>query len=595
MLDRAVADEKLSASARENILRWLTESRYARYRDSVVHHIETEKWRQLDDAFWTIIPFGTGGRRGCMYPIGSNTINERTIGESASGLAAYVRSVNSTGADLSCAIAYDTRHNSRTFAELCARIMVAADFSVYFLDDFRSTPELSFLVRHKNCSCGIMVTASHNPPSDNAVKVYWSTGGQILPPHDEAIIELVMNVGEIEEGISFEEAVAQGAIEICTTEIDGAFVQAVASEGFGGDRNLSILYSPLHGVGASAVCPVLAAAGFSDVEVFADHASPSGDFPNVPGHVSNPENPEVYEAIVARAQESGADLVMVSDPDCDRIGCSARVSLNADAAWRTFNGNQIGVLLADYVLERRKSALTSQHYLVKTLVTTEMIRRIGESYGVATHGDLLVGFKWIGAKIDEAGPEHFVFGAEESHGYLMGQYARDKDGAMAAMLLAELAAKVKSEGKTLHEKLDDLYWQHGYHAERLMTIRMEGSQGMIRMQQLMKELRENPPQAISGIAVSGLRDYLAGRTILPDGSSRSLQGPTGDIVVIDLADDGNYVAVRPSGTEPKVKVYLFTYVAPELLSDLETAKQEMDARLDGIEKDLRAIAEADSS
>ena len=578
-LDRAVADGRLSASARENILTWLTETRYRRYHDAVVHHIESESWQQLDDAFWTIIPFGTGGRRGRMYPIGSNSINERTIGESAAGLASYVRDASTSNADLSCAIAYDTRHNSRAFAELCARIMVAAGFRVYLLDDFRSTPELSFLVRHKKCSCGIMVTASHNPPSDNAVKIYWSTGGQVLPPHDEGIIERVMNVGEIEEGMSFEESVQRGEIMICTAEVDAAFVHAVAAQGFRGSRNLSILYSPLHGVGASAVCPVLAADGFDDVEVFAEHASPSGDFPHVPGHVSNPENPEVYDAIVARAKESGADLVMVSDPDCDRVGCSAPLSLNAHAAWNTFNGNQIGALLADYV--------------VKTLVTTEMIRRIGDSYGGATHGDLLVGFKWVGAKIDEVGPDHFVFGVEESHGYLMGQHARDKDGAMAAMLLAELAAKVKGEGKTLHEKLDALYWQHGYHAERLMTIRMEGSEGMIRMQQLMKQLRENPLRAISGIAVSGLRDYLTGHTVLPDRSSRSLAGPTGDMILIDLAEDGNYVAVRPSGTEPKVKVYLFTYVAPEQLADLETTKRDMDARLGDMEKDLKAIAEAD--
>ncbi|HND55721.1 MAG TPA: phospho-sugar mutase, partial [Pirellulaceae bacterium] len=421
---------KITSGAVENIRKWLTQPRYAGYAAQVAQHVADGKWKELDDAFWTVIPFGTGGRRGRMYPIGSNAINDRTIGESAQGLAEYVKGQASGGA-LACAIAYDTRHNSRHFAELCAGVMVANGFKVYFLDDYRSTPELSFLVRFKQCSCGIMVTASHNPPSDNAVKVYWSTGGQVLPPHDKGIIERVMNAQQIEQA-NFADAVAAGKVVICTAETDAAFLEALKSQRNPGPRDLKIIYSPLHGVGAANVLPALAADGFTDVELFAEHAERSGDFPNVPGHVSNPENPQVFGHIIQRAMATGADLILATDPDCDRMGCAAKLTPTAGSPWATLSGNQIGVLLADFLLEQRARGrrVTPDQYVVKTLVTTEMIRRIAESYGASTHGNLHVGFKYIGGTMDEQGADKFIFGTEESHGYLVGQYARDKDGAV---------------------------------------------------------------------------------------------------------------------------------------------------------------------
>lgn len=589
-LGAGLQQQKLTSSAAENIRKWLTEPRYAAYAAEVARHLAVEQWQKLDDVFWTVIPFGTGGRRGRMYPIGSNAINDRTIGESAQGLADYVRQELGAQGGLSCAIAYDTRNNSRHFAELCAGIMVASGFKVYFLDDYRSTPELSFLVRYKHCSCGIMVTASHNPPSDNAVKVYWSTGCQVMPPHDEAIIARVMTVQDIRQA-DFANAVTDGEVVICTSEVDAAFVQAVITQRRPGTRNLKIVYSPLHGVGASAVCPVLQADGFTEVEVFGPHREPNGNFPNVPGHVSNPENPEVYEAIIERAKQTGADLVLVTDPDCDRIGAAAPLTLKPGAAWATFTGNQIGVLLTDFVLENT-AGLTPDHYLVKTLVTTEMIRRIGQSYGVKTYGDLLVGFKWIGGLMDEKGPDTFVLGLEESHGYLAGQYARDKDGALAAMLMAEAAARAKAAGKSVYQKLEDLFWQHGYHAEHVLNLQMEGSEGMGRMKALMQQFRDRPPRTLAEIPVAAVRDYqnLVVRTAA--GQVRPLAGPQGDLVMLDLAAQGNYVAVRPSGTEPKVKFYMFTFVPAEQLADLEQTKQDMARRLNGYYADLKAFADA---
>ncbi len=590
-LEEARATGKLTEGAAENIRIWLSEPRYADYAPQVAEQIAAENWQQLDDVFWTIIPFGTGGRRGKMYPIGSNAINDRTIGESAQGLAEYVREQNAAGDELACAIAYDTRHRSRHFAELCAEILLANGFRVYFLDGYRSTPELSFAVRYKKCACGIMVTASHNPPSDNAVKAYWSTGGQLLPPHDKGVIDRVMNVREIHR-VAFKQAVADGKIVFCQEEVDRAFLNAVIAQSLPGPRELKVIYSPLHGVGASAVMPVLEADGFSDVELFAPQAEPDGDFPNVPGHVSNPENPQVFDALIERGKQVGADLVLATDPDCDRIGLAAPVSTKPGAEWKTMTGNQIGALLTEYVLAGRRRSLTPQHYVIKTLVTTDMVARIAESYGVQCYGNLLVGFKWIGGLIDEQGPEHFVFGTEESHGYLAGTHVRDKDGAVGAMLAAELAAAVKAEGKTLHEKLDDLYWQYGCHAEKMVSVTMPGAEGMDRMQALMARFRSDPPEQLAGLKVAAVRDYLQQTVTAVGAQPQPLEGPKGDLVILDLAQPGSYVAVRPSGTEPKVKFYMFTSEPPEQLHDLEETKEQLAQRLEQLAADLRAFAGA---
>ncbi len=601
LLDQAVQSGRLSRGAKPNIRAWLTQPRYGDYAAEVAEHLQQGKWKELDDAFWTIIPFGTGGRRGRMYPIGSNAINDRTIGESAQGLADYVhrhpeafQPALGENDGLSCAIAYDTRHRSRHFAELCAEIMVANGFKVCFLDGHRSTPELSVTVRHKRCNCGIMVTASHNPPSDNAVKVYGSSGGQLLPPHDSGVIDCVMNADQIQRR-PFAECVADGAVEFCQDEVDHVYVENVLAQSqllnqTDHDHPLSILYSPLHGVGATGVLPSLAGAGFHQVEVFGPHATPDGDFPNVPGHVSNPENPETFTAMIEHAETSGAELIMSTDPDADRLGAAAR--LGAGQPFATFTGNQIGALLADFVLSAKQQAgkLTPQHYVVKTLVTTELIRRIADSYGATTYGNLLVGFKWIAQVIDQVGPEKFVLGTEESHGFQVGTYARDKDGAVAALLLAELAVTCKANGQTLQEKLNELFERHGAHAERTVSVSFPGSEGMARMMKLMADLRSDPPQQLAGLPVKQVRDYENLLVTPRGGSAAPLDGPRGDLVICDLEAEGNYAAVRPSGTEPKVKFYLFTYEPVTQSAGVEAAKAKLIQRLDALESDLKQVA-----
>jgi phosphoglucomutase/phosphomannomutase len=300
----------------------------------------------------------------------------------------------------------------------------------------------------------------------------------------------------------------------------------------------------------------------------------------------------VFDAIIERARATGADIAVATDPDCDRIGCAAPLTAGKDSPWNTFTGNQIGALLADFMLEnRRKSGqISSQHFIVQTLVTTQMVRRIGDSYGVRTIGDLLVGFKWIAQAIDEYGPDFFIYGTEESHGYMAGTYSRDKDGAVASMLLCELASMLKAAGQTLHDKLDALFWQHGAHAERTVSVKMPGSEGMARMQEVMAAFRASPPAEIGDDRVAQIRDYER-QTVTPSGGKpQPLAGPMGDLVFLDLATSSNYVACRPSGTEPKIKFYMFTCIPPEQLSNLELAKQQLQQRLDRMEVDLRKFA-----
>ncbi len=588
LVTQAVSNEQLSATAAENIHRWLSEERYAAYAPLVIEHIDHSQWQELDDAFWTVIPFGTGGRRGRMYPIGSNTINDRTIGESARGLADYMLQVTPDDQDLACAIAYDTRHKSRHFAELCAEIMVAAGFQVYFLDDYRPTPELSFLVRQQDCQCGIMVTASHNPPSDNAVKVYGPSGGQVLPPHDQGIIDAVAAVQMIPR-IDFATAVTDGRIILDTVSTDTAYQEQVVSLSVPGPRDLKVVYSPLHGVGSSSVLPVLQQAGFADVHVYEPHATPDGDFPNVPEHVSNPENPAIFDQVIADAQNRAADLVLVTDPDADRMGCAAPITADTQGDWATLDGNSLSALLADYVLSRYQATggLESDHYIIKTLVTTELVRRIANAYGVRTQGDVLVGFKWICGCMDDEGADQMLFATEESHGFLVGQHVRDKDGIVACLLMAELAAQVKAEGQSIHDRLERLYEQHGIHQERTLNLRMEGSQGMQRMTQLMAALRSHPPTHLGDLAVINRRDYLQQVSIDTAGNQQPLPGPMADLIFLDLETPGNHVAIRPSGTEPKIKIYLFMFMDPGSWTEMSTGKQQLQERADQIETTLR--------
>jgi phosphoglucomutase len=590
-LQKAETGGRISASAAANIRRWLIEAPFARYRDQLIADIDAGRWSTLDEAFYAVLEFGTGGRRGKMYPVGTNVLNNRTMAESARGLADYINARKAPGEPRSCVIARDTRHNSSEFAALCARVLAAAGFKVFLFPEPRSTPLLSFAVRALGCDGGIMITASHNPPSDNGFKCYAPSGGQVVPPDDSGIIACVKAASdrEIPEK-SYEQGLADGSIVLVEPELDQGYVKAVVSQSVSRDRDLSIVYTPMHGVGETSVAAALKTAGFERVNILASQRTPDGDFPNVPGHVSNPEIPKTLDAGIAEAKATSADLVIASDPDADRIGVAVPVTGDPSGAWTTLDGNQIGVVLAAFVMRQTKAAgkLRSDHYLITTLVSSLMTRALTEREGVRIEDDLLVGFKWIGQRIDEVGPAGFLFAFEESHGYLKGTHVRDKDAAIGGLLFAELAATVKARGKTVLEYLDELYVEVGHHGERLINKVIEGRKGVEQIKELMVAFRANPPRTIGGLRLTDVYDYGRHEIRGLDGSAqvRPLPSPSGDLLIFHTKAPGTRFAARPSGTEPKIKFYLFARTEVSGPGGLAAAKAETARRLDGMAADI---------
>lgn len=589
-VEEAVRTGRLSSSAAENVRRWVTEPRFEEYLPELAAHLADGRFRELEAAFWEVIPFGTGGRRGTMYPIGTAVVNDRTIGESAQGLADYLRKAKGDGR-LRAVVSRDGRHRSDDFARLTASVLAANGIDVFFFPEPRATPELSFAVRHLGGDAGVMISASHNPPSDNGFKCYWDTGGQVLSPHDRGIIECVYGVGTIRQ-MPFDEAVAAGRITLLDDQVDRAYSGAVCAEGLSDARQVCLLYTPLHGVGESAVVRVLEQAGFENVDVLASQRTIDGDFTNVPNHIPNPEVPDALEPAVAEARREGHDLVLASDPDADRLGAAVRV---AGDHFVHLTGNQIASLLADYVLSKMEArgGLTPRHYVVKTLVTTDLLRRVAEHYGVEMHGNLLVGFKYIAREMDAAGPERFVFGAEESYGYLKGAYARDKDAAVAALLLAERAAELKATGKTLADQLDALYIRHGYHVEGAASKTCPGAEGAAQTAFLLNRFRTNPPAELGGVILDHVKDYDAHevRALPANEKVERLPEPDGPLLFFHAKDEGFAFAVRPSGTEPKIKFYLFGYGKVTDGNPLAEVKRAMDAKLERLRNALLQYVE----
>lgn len=588
-LEAAVAAKKLSDSAAANIKRWLTESGYAAYRPKVLALVEAQNFAELDRLFWEVIPFGTGGRRGLMADIGSATMNERTVAESANGLAEYLQQAKGKFGG-SAVIAHDTRHRSREFAELSARVLSARGLHVHLFESHRSTPELSFAVRHLRCDVGLMITASHNPPSDNGVKAYWSTGAQVLPPHDKGIIACVYETNQVLAD-DLDQAVAENRIELVGEEIDDAYTRAVRMLSLSSSRDVPVLYTPLHGVGETSVYRVLDEAGFEGLSIFEPHRAPDGSFPNVPNHFPNPELPAVFDAPIEEAKKIGAALVLASDPDADRLGVAVR---DARGNYVHLTGNRIGALLTDYVCRKRRAVgtLGPQHYVVETLVTTPLIAAIAKGYKIRAVDNLLVGFKYIAQTMDRDGPDRFVFGAEESLGYLAGSYARDKDAAIAALYLCECAAELRKQNKTLLDRLDELYLEHGYYVESQKSETCQGPKGKVLIEKLMDELARNPPATIAGINLARVRDYQHHEIRrLPDNDRiTDLPEPKGELVIFESVPGDCQIsfAARPSGTEPKIKFYFFAKAAcaaPEALPDV---KAQTDGRLKEFQTALSA-------
>ena len=590
----------LSPEASSNIRRWLSSDSFASYQAELCRAISAGEWKSLEDLFYKVLEFGTGGRRGLMAPIGTNVLNERTMAESARGLVDVLLAKNPGGEQrMSVVIAHDTRHNSPEFARVCARTIAAAGLDVWLFDSFRSTPLLSFAVRHLKCDAGIMITASHNPPSDNGFKCYNHHGAQVVPPDDTAIIDAVVALADKPIPLAdFAEAVAAGQIKMAPATVDEAYLAAVLGESVSEARDLAIVYTPMHGVGGGSVGAALVKAGFTSVNQLAAQSIPDGNFPTIPGHVANPEIPKTLEAAIAEARATGADLVLASDPDADRIGAAVPATGDPAGDWVTIDGNSIGVLLAAYVLDQTKATgrLKPGHFLVSTLVSTPMAPAIYRKNGLKVVNQLLVGFKWIAQAIDATGPADFLFGFEESHGYLKGTYARDKDATVAAFLFAEMAATLKARGQSVLEYLDSLFMQVGHYGQAAFNLTLTGRDGAEKIQKIMASFRATPPARVAGIQVVRVDDYKNHITKLlsPKYIEASLPEPAGDLLIFELAQADVKFAVRPSGTEPKIKFYLFARTeipAGTTVVELPLFKKKTADLLVSLEKDLKQIAE----
>ena len=586
-IDAAVRANRLTAPAADNLSRWLTEPQYKQYVPRLEAMVAAEEFAELDRLFWETIRFGTGGRRGPMSEFGSATINARTIAESAHGLATYLRQSKGTPGGRA-AVARDTRNRSPEFARLTATTLAAHGLKVFYFESFRSTPELSFAVRRLHCDVGVVISASHNPPTDNGFKAYWSNGGQVLPPHDQGIIDCVYQAGEIPT-VDFDEAVADGRIELIGEAVDRDYRDAVLKLSLSDARDIPALFTPLHGVGETSVYHVLREAGFERVELFGPQSRPDGNFPNVPDHFPNPERPEVFQAAIAYARETGAELILASDPDADRLGVVAKTP---GGEYTILSGNRVGALLTDFVLRKRRDVgtLSAEHYVVETLVTTPLIAAIARSYGVRAIDNLLVGFKYIAETMDEQGPDRFVLGAEESLGYLAGDYCRDKDAAIAALYVAEAAAELRQEGRTLLDRLDDLFVAHGYFAEGQRSQVCPGPSGREQIDGLMRAFRTAPPKELAGLTLVSVRDYRQHEVReLPSNTKCSdLPKPSGDVLLFESSPGECRIslAVRPSGTEPKIKFYFFAQSACETADSLANVRSRTDRTLTAVQEAL---------
>ena len=600
---------QLSQSAGENLTKFLDDDSSAGDRPAIAEMVAGEKFEDLDALFWQVIPFGTGGRRGPMGQFGTATINARTVAESAQGLAVYAKRTLGEGG--SAVVAYDTRNRSDEFARITAATLAGNGLKVFLFRTPRSTPELSYAVRHLGCQVGVMITASHNPPADNGFKAYWDTGGQVLPPHDAGIIEQVYAVQQLHQ-VDFDQAVLDGQIEMLGPEIDESFINEIVSLSLSKHRDIDGLYSPLHGVGETVCYEVVKAAGFNGVAILGDHREPDGNFPNVPDRFPNPERPEVFRPLYKAAKKMNppAEVIMASDPDADRLGVAARTTLNtaADGAdgpgeYVKLSGNRVAALLVDYVCSQRTD-LTPEHFVVQTLVTTPQVGKIAAAHNLKVVDRLLVGFKYIGQAMDEHGPDKFVLGCEESLGYLAGTYARDKCAGIATLYLLEAAAKLKAEGKTLHDRLDELAVEHGYFEEDQTSKVCKGSEGAAQINELMAALRTQPPGELAGITWLQLEDFEAGvaralgrENTLPGEAKteQPIDSPRGNLLIFtgEIAGATYRMAIRPSGTEPKIKFYLFAEapvsdavllpgVKKEVADQVDALKTALDEWLDGV-------------
>lgn len=589
LLERALPH--LSPEAAARLQRWLEDPDLSTFVPEVSALIEGEAWAELEDCFYTDVPVGTGGRRGRLG-VGPNRINTRTVGESAQGLARFIASFGPEAAAKGVVVGYDARRLSRELAEVTARVFAANGIPCSLFDGVRATPEVSFAIRHLGTQAGVVITASHNPRTDNGFKFYWDDGGQVVPPEDARFTEFVAAVDRVPLYESLAKAAEDGLVKLVGRDVDEAYLAAVTALAPPSSRSAAIMFSAVHGVGATNVLPALQRLGFA-VQVVPEHLRPDPDFPTFPDGVINPEYPSVMRLAVERASAAGCDVVLVSDPDADRVGVAARRTFatpppglgdgpGVRAAMALLDGNQVGALLTYFVLNslREEGPLSADATVVTTAVTTSLIGDIARALGARAVEHLPVGFKFIGRTIKELpDPAAYIFGCEESLGYLRGTYARDKDAASAAVLLAAMASHLKDAGRTILDELDDIHRRFGYYRNRLRMDEHPGRDGLEAINRIMAGLRARPPAALGGLPVLRTVDWREPNDLNPRDRS--------DMFTLFLSEDGrSRVTARPSGTEPKIKYYVQHYAPPGAAEELKETRRRIDRQTEAIEQDL---------
>ena len=565
----------------ENILdtaqTWLTDFFDPAVKKEVQHLIDNDK-DELKDRFYKQMEFGTGGMRGVMG-VGTNRINKYTLGKSTQGLSNYLKKVYA-GEEIKVVIAYDCRHNSDTLSQTVAEVFSANGIKVYRFSELRTTPELSFAVRHLKCHAGIVLTASHNPPEYNGYKVYWSDGCQIVPPEDGDIVAAI-------NALSFEDIKFDGTpdlIESIDIEVDEAFFEASVAHGnFNADDkdNFKIVFTSLHGTSITAIPEVLRRAGYKNVTVIEEQAEPDGDFPTVQS--PNPEEPEALSMAIAKAEEIGADMVIGTDPDSDRLGVAVR---NLDGKMEIVNGNQAMIMMTHFLLEQKKrKGFNGNEFVATTIVSTPMMEAMAKSYGV-TFKTALTGFKWIGKMIKDYPNEQFLGGGEESFGYMVGDFVRDKDAVTATLLACEIGAQAKADGSSFYENLVDCYVGYGFYKEHLISLTKKGISGAEEIKHMLKDFKENPVDSVAGSKVEWIEDYNSSmaKNVLT-GEERAIDIPKSNVLIYET-EDGTRIAARPSGTEPKVKFYISTNAKLDKAADFQKVSAALDDKIDRIKSEL---------
>ena len=576
----------IDESAKLNVQSWL-EGEYDEATKQAIRDMAATNSTELNESFYRHLEFGTGGLRGIMG-VGTNRMNKYTVAMATQGLANYVKKVNAGESELRAAVSHDSRNHSREFAEITAKVLVANGYKVYLFDSMRPTPELSFAVRHFHCHTGVMVTASHNPKEYNGYKAYWSDGCQLTAPHDEAVIDEVLKI----KGLS--DVKMDGGSENITIigeEVDKAFLARVEANSLNPElikkhHDVKIVYTPLHGTGITLIPRMLKQLGFTNVNVVEAQAVPDGNFPTTPS--PNPEEKAAMKMAVELAKEIDADIVFASDPDADRVGVAVK---RPDGEWMLLNGNQTMSVLFYYIVKQwqEKHLLTGNEFMVKTIVTSELPADIATRAGIKIY-DVLTGFKFIGAKILELeGVEQFIAGGEESYGYMIGDFVRDKDAVAACSMIAEIAAWAVEQGKTFFDVLVDIYKEYGFYKEGLVSVVRKGKSGAEEIQQMMRDYRSNPPAEIDGEKVVCIKDYQTHESKdLVSGAVTKLDLPKSNVLQF-FTDKGNKVTVRPSGTEPKIKFYFG--VKGELCCKdcFDKTNKVLDDKIESIKKSMNLV------